>query len=121
MRRLVAVFATHDDLLAKVYRQIGDHGLQRWKVPPRPGSHIDAPQDRAKVQAPDDLLEYPPDDLDMHFSADTQARWVRNSAKRTPGDKMTSNGFTGPDEARTMKASSTRPARHLRTGPRTRV
>ena len=29
MRRPVAVFATHDDLLAGVCRQIGDHGLKR--------------------------------------------------------------------------------------------
>ncbi|MBD0865347.1 MAG: hypothetical protein GDA36_06935 [Rhodobacteraceae bacterium] len=60
------------------------------KYRPRPGSHIDAPQDRAEVQAPDDP--------DMHFSADTQARWVRNGLKSTPGYKMTSNGFACPGE-----------------------
>ncbi|MBD0865661.1 MAG: hypothetical protein GDA36_08695 [Rhodobacteraceae bacterium] len=32
----------------------------------------------------------PPDGPDMHFSADTQARRIRNGAKRMPGDKMTS-------------------------------
>ncbi|MBD0865023.1 MAG: hypothetical protein GDA36_05140, partial [Rhodobacteraceae bacterium] len=52
---------------------------------------------------------------------DTQARWVRNGAKRMPGDKMTSNGFARPGETRT------RPGRgmfhrqglhgYLRTGP----
>jgi len=83
--------------MIKVCRQIGDHGPKRrssaphWcKVPPRPNSH---------------------------FSVDTQARWVRNGSKRTPGYKMKSNGFARSDEARTRKALSTRSVPHLRTGP----
>jgi len=42
-----------------------------------------------------------PDDPDMHFSADTQAQWVRNRARRTLGSKMNFNGFARPDEAQT--------------------
>ncbi|MBD0865973.1 MAG: hypothetical protein GDA36_10430 [Rhodobacteraceae bacterium] len=42
---------------------IGDHGPKRWKVPPPPRQ---------------------PNDPGVHFSADTQARWVRNGAKREP-------------------------------------
>jgi len=33
MRRPVAVFAIHDDLLTGVCRWIGDHGPKRWNVP----------------------------------------------------------------------------------------
>ena len=47
----------------------------------------------------------------VHFSANTQARWVKKSRKRTPGDKIKSNGVDRPDEARTRKASSTRSTR----------
>ncbi|MBD0865256.1 MAG: hypothetical protein GDA36_06410 [Rhodobacteraceae bacterium] len=39
-----------------------------------------------------------PDDPDVHFSADTQVRWVRNGTKRTPVYKIKSNGFARPDE-----------------------
>ena len=38
MRRPLAVFATHDDLLTGVCRQIGDHGLKRCKVPSAPAA-----------------------------------------------------------------------------------
>ncbi|MBD0864801.1 MAG: hypothetical protein GDA36_03910 [Rhodobacteraceae bacterium] len=86
MRRPIAVFATHDDLLTGVCRQIEDHGSKRWKVPP--GSHIDAPQNRAEAEAPEDP--------DVHFSADTQARGSGNGAKRMPGDKMTSRRLCPP-------------------------
>jgi len=83
-----------------------------------PSGHIDAPQDRAEAEAPDD----PPDDPDVHFSADTQARWIRNGAKRTPGYKMVSNGFAHPEEARTRKVSLTKVhTGHLRTGPGARA
>ncbi|MBD0864663.1 MAG: hypothetical protein GDA36_03170 [Rhodobacteraceae bacterium] len=40
---------------------------------------IDAPQDRAE--------EEPPDDPPVHFNADTQARRLRNGSKTTPGYK----------------------------------
>ncbi|MBD0866361.1 MAG: hypothetical protein GDA36_12620 [Rhodobacteraceae bacterium] len=82
MRKPIAVFATHDDPLACT-PQIGDHGLKRrssmpyWcKVPPHPGSHIDVPQDRAEAVAPTICLT---------IQTCTQARWVRNGSKRTPG------------------------------------
>ncbi|MBD0865922.1 MAG: hypothetical protein GDA36_10150 [Rhodobacteraceae bacterium] len=61
----------HDDLLAGVYRQIKDHEPKR-----RP---------RQSRRA---------------FHADTQARWVRNGAKRTPGDKMTSRRLCPPGRGR---------------------
>ena len=100
MRRPIAVFATCDDRAVGVCRQIEDHGPQQrsstphWcKVPPRPSSYTDAPQNRTKAEeAPSD----PPDDPGVHFSADTQARRVRNGSKRTPGYKMKSNGFARP-------------------------
>jgi len=66
-------------------------GIKPVESTARPGSHIDAPQDRATAEAPDD----PPDDPSVHLSADTRARRVRNGSKRTPGYKMKSNG---PDE-----------------------
>ncbi|MBD0865849.1 MAG: hypothetical protein GDA36_09735 [Rhodobacteraceae bacterium] len=81
MRQPITVFVTHDDLPSEVCR---------------------APQNRAEEQAPDN----PPDDPDVHFGADTQARWVRNSPKRRPGHKMKFNGF--PRHG---------PHGHLRTGP----
>ena len=78
MRRPVAVFATPDDLLAGVCRQIGDHEPKRK---PRQSAR------RFKR---------------TFFSADTQARRVRNSSKCTPGDnnyiqRLCPTG-RGPDE-----------------------
>ncbi|MBD0866170.1 MAG: hypothetical protein GDA36_11540 [Rhodobacteraceae bacterium] len=63
----------HDDLLAGVCR---------------------APQNRAEEEAPDD----PPNDPDVHFSINPDARWVKKSSKRALGYKMASNGVARPDE-----------------------
>ncbi|MBD0865444.1 MAG: hypothetical protein GDA36_07495, partial [Rhodobacteraceae bacterium] len=38
MRRPIAVFATFDNLLAGVCRQIEDHGPKHCKVPPAPAA-----------------------------------------------------------------------------------
>ncbi|MBK0329383.1 IS5 family transposase [Rhodobacteraceae bacterium F11138] len=81
----------YDDLLAEVCRQIEDHGLKLKEAEvaiidatliesaARPRTHIDAPRDRAEG----DLQ----DDLDMHFSADPDARWVKKGSKSTLGYK----------------------------------
>jgi len=74
------------------------------------GSHIDTPQDRAEEDAPDD----PPDDPDVHFSTDTQVRWVRNGAKPTLGYKVTSRRLCPPGRGKLHRQG---PHGHLRTGP----
>ncbi|MBD0866257.1 MAG: hypothetical protein GDA36_12060 [Rhodobacteraceae bacterium] len=79
----------HDDLPAGVCRQIGDHGPKRCKMLPTPRQPY-----RAEEVTPDD----PPDDPDVHFSVDAQARWVKKGSKPTPNYKMTSNGFARPNE-----------------------
>jgi len=58
---------------------------------------------------PDD----PPNDPDVHFSADTQARWVRNGSKRTPGQ----------DDIQAALPGRTRPGRGKfhRQGPHGKV
>ena len=112
VRRPIAVFATHDDLLTGVCRQIDNHGPKRCKIPPPPRQpYRRAARPDRKRWSPTDPPDDPPDDPGVHFSTDTQVRRVRNGAKR-----MTSTGFARPDEARTRKASSTRSARQPRTG-----
>ena len=72
----------YDDLLAEVCRQIEEHGLKLKEAEAaiidaklvesaaRPGTHIEAP-----------------DDPQMHFSADPDARWVKKGSKSTLGYK----------------------------------
>jgi len=81
----------YDDLLAEVCRQIEGHGLKLKQAEAaiidatlvesaaRPRTHIDAPQDRAEGEASDDP--------DVHFSADSDARWVKKGSKSTLGYK----------------------------------
>ncbi len=81
----------YDDLLAEVCRQIEGHGLKLKEAEAaiidatlvesaaRPRTHIDAPEDRAEGEAPDDPQ--------MHFSADPDARWVKKGSKSTLGYK----------------------------------
>ena len=81
----------YDDLLAEVCHQIEDHGLKLKeagaaiidatlvKSAARPGTYIEAPKDRAEGDTPDDP--------DVHFSADPDARWVRKGSKSTLGYK----------------------------------
>ena len=88
----------HDDLLAEVCRQIEEHGLKLKEAEAaiidatliesaaRPRSHIEAPQDRAEDEAEDQV--------DMQFSADKDARWVKKGSKSTLGYK----GFARTDE-----------------------
>ena len=80
-----------DDLLADVCRQIEGHGLKLEEAEAaiidatlvesaaRPRPHIEAPQDRAEGAAPDDP--------DVHFSADPDARWVKKGSRSTLGYK----------------------------------
>ena len=88
MRRPVAAFKTRwckagstmirrseGAVRSRITGRSGDHRRHTGgKCRPRPGSYIDVPQDRAEEVAPDDD---PPNDPDMHFSADTQVRWVK--------------------------------------------
>jgi IS5 family transposase len=88
----------YDDLLAEVCRQIEAHGLKLKEAEAaiidatliesaaRPRTHIDAPQDRAEGDTPDDPA--------LHFSADPDARWVKKGSKSTLGYK----GFARTDE-----------------------
>jgi len=81
----------YDDLLSEVCRQIEAHGLKLKEAEAaiidatlvesaaRPRTHIEAPQDRAEDAAPDDP--------NVHFSADPDARWVKKGSKSTLGYK----------------------------------
>jgi IS5 family transposase len=100
----------YDDLLAEVCRQIEEHGLKLKEADAaiidatlvesaaRPRTHIDAPEDRAEDEAPDDPQ--------MHFSADPDARWVKKGAKSTLGYK----GFARTDEEGFVDKVRTTPA-----------
>ena len=81
----------YDDLLAEVCAQIEAYGLKLKEAEAaiidttlvesaaRPRTHIEAPQDRAENEAPEDP--------DVHFSADPDARWVKKGSKSTLGYK----------------------------------
>ncbi len=81
----------YDDLLAEVCRQIEGHGLKLKEAEAaiidatlveaaaRPRAHVEAPQDRAEGDVPDDP--------EVHFSADAEARWVKKGSKSTLGYK----------------------------------
>lgn len=81
----------YDDLLTEVCGQIEMHGLKLKEAEAaiidatlvesaaRPRSHIEAPHDRAEGDAPDDP--------DVHFSADPDARRVKKGSKSTLGYK----------------------------------
>jgi len=77
------------DLLAGVRRQIEAHGPKRrssmpqwWNVPPPPRQH------RAEEEAPNDP--------DMHFSADAQARWIKNGIEDHAGlQRLSSRPIAG--------------------------
>jgi IS5 family transposase len=81
----------YDDLLAEVCRQIENHGLKLKEAEAaiidatlvesaaRPRTHIEAPEDRAEGGTPDDP--------DVRFSADPDARWVKKGSKSTLGYK----------------------------------
>ena len=100
----------HDDLLAEVCRQIEEHGLKLkaaeaaiidatlMESAARPRTHIDPPEDRAEGDAPDDPQ--------MHFSADPDARWVKKGSKSTLGYK----GFARTDEEGFVDKVHTTPA-----------
>ena len=64
----------------------------------RPRTHIDAPEDRAEGEAPDDPQ--------MHFSADPDARWVKKGSKSTLGYKA----FARTDEEGFVDKVHTTPA-----------
>ena len=100
----------YDDLLAEVCRQIEAHGLKLKEAEAaiidatliesaaRPRTHIEAPQDRAEGDAPDDP--------ELHFSADPDARWVKKGSKSTLGYK----GFARTDEEGFVTKVHTTPA-----------
>ena len=66
---------------------------QTWKIP-----HIDAPEDRAEGEVPDDPQ--------MHFSADPDARWVKKGSKSTLGHKA----FARAEEEGFVDRIHTKPA-----------
>ena len=100
----------HDGLPAGVCRRTEDHGLRPPEAEAaivdatpvqgaaRPGTHIDAPQDRAEDEAADDPAIY--------SSADPDARWVRKGSKCTPGYKA----FARTDEEGPVGRVHTTPA-----------
>ena len=100
----------YDALLAEVCRQIEAHGLKLKEAEAaiidatlieaaaRPRTHIDAPQDRAEDEAPDEAQ--------VHFSADPDARWVKKGRKSTLGYK----GFARCDEEGFIDKVHTTPA-----------
>lgn len=100
----------YDDLLAEVCRQIEGHGLKLKEAEAaiidatlvetaaRPRTHVEAPQDRAESEAPDDP--------DVHFSADPDARWVKKGSKSTLGYKA----FARADEEGFVDKLHTTPA-----------
>ncbi len=100
----------YDDLLAEVCRQIEDHGLKLQEAEAaiidatlveaaaRPRTHIEAPQDRAEGDAPENP--------DVHFSADPDARWVKKGSKSTLGYKA----FARTDEEGFVDKVHTLPA-----------
>lgn len=100
----------YDDLLAEVCRQIEDHGLKLRRAEAaiidatlveaaaRPRTHIEAPQDRAEGDGPDNP--------EVHFSADHDARWVKKGSKSTLGYKA----FARTDEEGFIDKVHTTPA-----------
>ena len=100
----------YDDLLAEVCRRIEDYGLKLKAADAaiidatlvesaaRPRTHIDAPEDRAEGEAPDDPK--------MHFSADPDARWVKKGSRSTLGYKA----FVRTDEEGFVDKVHTTPA-----------
>jgi transposase, IS5 family len=100
----------YDDLLAEVCRQIEGHGLKLKQAEAaiidatlvesaaRPRTHVEAPQDRAEGDAPDDP--------ELHFSADPEARWVKKGSKSTLGYKA----FARTDEEGFVDRVHTTPA-----------
>ncbi|WP_371171514.1 IS5 family transposase [Aliiroseovarius sp. 2305UL8-7] len=100
----------YDDLLAEVCRQIEEHGLKLKEAEAaiidatlvesaaRPRTHIEAPEDRAEGEAPDDPQ--------LHFSADPDARWVKKGSKSTLGYKA----FARTDEEGFVDKVHTTPA-----------
>lgn len=100
----------YDDLLAEVCAQIEAHGLKLKEAEAaiidatlvesaaRPRTHIEAPQDRAEGDAPDDP--------EVHFSADPDARWVKKGSTSTLGYKA----FVRTDEQGFVDKVHTTPA-----------
>lgn len=100
----------HDDLLTEVCRQLEAHGLKLKEAEAaiidatliesaaRPRTHIEAPQDRAEGEVPNDP--------EVHFSADPDARWVKKGSKSTLGYK----GFARTDEDGFIDKVHTKPA-----------
>ena len=100
----------YDDLLSEVCRQIEACGLKLKEAEAaiidatliesaaRPRTYIEAPQDRAEGGEPDDP--------ELHFSADPDARWVKKGSKSTLGYK----GFARTDEEGFVTKVHTTPA-----------
>ena len=100
----------YDDLLSEVCRQIEACGLKLKEAEAaiidatliesaaRPRTYIEAPQDRAEGDEPDDP--------ELHFSADPDARWVKKGSKSTLGYK----GFARTDEEGFVTKVHTTPA-----------
>ena len=100
----------YDDLLSEVCRQIEACGLKLKEAEAaiidatliesaaRPRTYIEASQDRAEGDEPDDP--------ELHFSADPDARWVKKGSKSTLGYK----GFARTDEEGFVTKVHTTPA-----------
>jgi len=100
----------YDDLLAEVCVQIEAHGLKLKEAEAaiidatlvesaaRPRTHIEVPQDRAEGETPDDP--------EVRFSADPDARWVKKGSKSTLGYKA----FARTDEEGFVDKVHTTPA-----------
>ena len=100
----------YDDLLAEVCHQIEGHGLKLRAAQAaiidatlvesaaRPRTHIEAPVDRAEGDTPEDP--------EVHFSADPDARWLKKGSKSTLGYKA----FARTDEEGFIDRVLTTPA-----------
>lgn len=100
----------YDDLLAEVCRQLEDHGLKLREAEAaiidatlvesaaRPRTHIEAPHDRAEPDTPNDP--------EVCYSADPDARWVKKGSKSTLGYKA----FVRTDEEGFIDRVHTQPA-----------
>lgn len=87
-RNLLVKAGIYDELLGEVCRQIEGPGLKvkqaeaaiidatLIEIAARPHTHIEAPQDRAEGDIPDET--------NVHYSADSDARWVKKRIKEHP-------------------------------------
>ena len=100
----------YDDLLDAILVQLEDHGLKMREAEAalvdatliqsaaRPKTFINAPQDRLEGDTPDEP--------DIHYSADPDARWIKKGGKSVLGYK----GFARTDDEGYVEKVHTTPA-----------